>query len=207
MPGAIPSSTHPNDSNPYLSDPDVLLMLDFQKGNRASFENLMHKHYKRILNFIYRFTGIRETAEDLTQEVFIKVYNSGPTYRPKAKFQTWIFTIAKNISLNELRRFKNKPVSLDGTWETEDGEMAPQVEDTRAPSPDQEIIQDEKAVIVKAAIDALPENQRMAVILRRYEDLSYEEIAKTMGCSVKAVKSLLNRAKENLRNKLAGFIS
>lgn len=188
--------------NPYLDDPDVRLMLEFQKGSKASLEALMHKYYPRLLNFIYRFLGSREAAEDITQEVFVRVYKSASCYRPKAKFQTWVFTIARNLSLNELRRSKKACVSLEETFSSEDGEVKRQVEDLNGEDPDMELIRKEKAAAVKAAIHDLPENQRTAVILRRYEDFSYEEIARAMNVSVQAVKSLLSRAKENLKNKL-----
>lgn len=177
-------------------------MLDFQKGDNASFEALMHKYYPRLLNFIYRFTGDRETAEDLTQEVFWKVYNAASGYRPRAKFQTWVYTIAKNISLNELRRHRKTPLSLEDPFESEEGRMERQWEDTASPRPDEEIQRQETAAAVRSAVAALPANQRMAVILCRYDGFSYEEIARTMGISVQAVKSLLSRAKESLKNKL-----
>ena len=181
-------------------------MLEFQKGNKTSFEKLMEKHYKRILNLIYRFVGNNEIAEDLTQEVFIKVYKSAASYKPQAKFHTWLYQIAKNVSLNELRKHKRQAVSLEETFETEDGELIKQVADTKIANPHEDALQKETIEIVKEAIDALPENQRLAVILRRYENLSYEDIAKTMNCSLKAVKSLLNRAKENLKEKLSPFV-
>ncbi len=188
--------------NPYLSDPDVRLMLEFQGGAKASFEALMRKYYPRLLNFIHRFVGQRAIAEDLTQEVFMKVYQAVSAYRPESKFQTWIYTIAKNISLNELRRNKKSTVSLDEPLSSQDGELKREVEDPSGVRPDEELLRQETVRAVRQAIHALPENQRMAVILRRYEQFSYEEIAQTMRISVKAVKSLLSRAKENLKNKL-----
>ena len=181
-------------------------MLEFQKGDKASFEKLLERHYKRVFNLIYRFLANKEMAEDLTQEVFIKVYKSQTSYRPQAKFQTWIYQIAKNTSLNEVRRQKRQPVSLEETLDTPDGGLKRQIADTRAENPYQEILEKETAQEVKEAIYALPENQRMAVILRRYENLSYEDIAKSMHCSLKAVKSLLSRAKENLKEKLSHLI-
>jgi RNA polymerase sigma-70 factor (ECF subfamily) len=178
-------------------------MLEFQKGDQASFETLMRKYYARVLNFIYRFINNRDTAEDITQEVFVKVYKSAPTYKPRSKFQTWVFTMAKNASLNELRRLKHQGYSLDKTMEDDEGGiMMRQMEDPTQLGPAAKMIRDERVAVIREAIHALPENQRIAVLLRRYENLSYEEIAQTMGTSVEAVKSLLSRAKENLRNKL-----
>ncbi|MCK4882318.1 MAG: sigma-70 family RNA polymerase sigma factor [Candidatus Omnitrophica bacterium] len=130
---------------------------------------------------------------------------AGLSYKPQSKFQTWVFTIARNLSLNELRRNKYKTVSLDATFSSDDGELKRQVEDPNSASPDDEVLLREKAAAVKAAIDDLPENQRVAVLLRRYEQFSYEEIARTMNVSSKAVKSLLSRARESLKNKLSGW--
>ena len=194
-------------SNPYLADPDVGLMLDFQNGNKASFETLLRKYFPRLVNFIYRFVGNRQAAEDLAQETFFRVYKSVANYTPRSKFQTWVFTIAKNLSLNELRRGKHNTVSLDETFLTGDGELKRQVEDVHSDRLDEQMLRSERAAAVKKAINHLPENQRIAVLLRRYEQFSYEEIAQTMNTSVKAIKSLLNRAKENLKIKLTKWIS
>lgn len=195
------------DQNKYLSDPDVHFMLEFQKGDKASFETLMHKYYGRVLNFVYRFTGRKDVAEDLTQDVFMKVYLNAHTYKPQAKFQTWLFTIARNISLNEIRKASHKTLSLDNTFEDDEGSpLEHQVQDEQAVHPVKKMLEEERAALVLQAIQELPENQRTAVLLRRYEDLSYEEIAKTMRCSVEAVKSLLNRAKESLKVSLAKLI-
>lgn len=181
-------------------------MLEFQKGDRAAFDKLMVKFYPRVLNFIYRFVGRREIAEDLTQDVFLKVFNQPQQYQPQAKLQTWLFTIARNVSLNELRKNKFIGFSLNQTAPTQEGELQTQISDPHAVNPSHAILQQEKVSLIKQAIAQLPENQRTAVILRRYEDFSYEEIAKTLNVSVKAVKSLLSRAKENLKKQLKDFI-
>ncbi len=197
---------HPN--NPYISDGDVRLMLEFKEGNTASFEALMRKYFPRLLNFIHRYVGNREIAEELTQEVFIKVYQSVAYYEPRSQFKTWIYTIAKNMSLNELRRHKNLTVSLDEPLESSEDSLpgfARQIEDERLTRPDQEMIQKDMARVVKEAVHSLPQNQRIAIVLARYDKFSYAEIAKTMSLSVAAVKSLLSRAKENLRDKLKSF--
>jgi len=182
-------------------------MLEVQKGHQAPFESLMRKYYKRIYNFIYRFVGNRQQAEDLTQEVFIRVYKSAISYQPKSKFQTWIYTIAKNLSLNELRKKDRKNcVSLQEEIPTSRGVVFRQVEDPAAKNAWEAMVQDEKQAVIREAIQSLPSMQRMAVILRRYEELSYEQIAQTLQCSVPAVKSLLNRAKEGLKLKLSNLI-
>ena len=179
-------------------------MLAFQKGDKASFETLMKRYYPRVLNFIYRFTGSRETSEELTQDVFIRIHKSALLYRPQARFQTWLFQIAKNASLNELRKNKKNVVSLDKNFDTEENSLKRQIADAHSPSPDQDVLDQETQDLIETAMRSLPENQRMAVILRRYEDFSYEEIAHTMQCSVQAVKSLLSRAREKLKEQLSG---
>ena len=187
-----------DEGNIYLSDPDVGLMLHFQKGNYESFEQLMDKHYKSVLNFIYRIIGNIEQAEELTQEVFIKIYDQGKKYRPQATFKTWLYVIAKNLSLNEIR--KNK--YLDTRVIIDDTEVDPAVQN----QPDELASQQELADAVRVAIQQLPETQRLAVVLRRYEDLSYAEIATQLRTTEKAVKSLLHRAMTSLEKKLERFV-
>lgn len=195
-----------NKSNPYLSDPDVSLMSRFQEGDKGAFEALMQKYYPRLLNFIYRYLGDKELAEDLAQEVFIRVYKSASHYAPRAQFKTWLYRIARNLSLNQLRRNKYKTVSLDGKISKDGETLNWEVEDKNSLRPDEHLIRSETAQRVRQAIYALPERQRVVVILYRFEDFSYREIAKTMKISEKAVKSLLSRARENLKNALSGLI-
>lgn len=192
--------------NPDILDDDVQLMLDFQAGDPASFEILLKRYFPRILNFIYRYVGSRESAEDLTQEVFLRVYKSAARYIPRAKFKTWLYTIARNISANELRRNRHQALSLNEGIDGEEGLIGRQVEDTRASRPGEDLVRDETARAVKRAIDGLPERQRTAVILYRYENFSYQEIAGAMRISEKAVKSLLSRGREGLRSALSGII-
>lgn len=166
----------------------------------------MHKYYPRILNFIYRFVGHKNTAEDLTQEVFMRVYKNAWKYKAKSKFQTWIYTIARNVALNDLRSGSRFAYSLDAPSGSDVDNINKEMEDIKLTSPDEEIIQMEKAGQIRAAISNLPENQKSALILRRYEELSYAEIAVALGVSDKAVKSLLSRAMQNLKNRLADQI-
>lgn len=190
----------------FMLDEDVELMLKFKQGDNAAFETLLDKYQNPIINFIYRFIGDKIEAEDLAQEVFLRVYRCAKTYLPKAKFSTWIYKISKNLALNELRRKKSaKASSLDETISSEKGELPRQVADDK-PSAPMDLERQDLVGAVKKAIDSLPTNQKTAVILRRYEDLSYEEIAKIMGCSVSAVKSLLNRAKAALKEKLSCYV-
>ncbi len=181
-------------------------MLEFKAGDKAAFEKLMRKYYPRILNFIYRFMGNRTVAEDLTQEVFMRIYKAAAAYKPRSLLQTWIYVIAKNVCLNEMRRKKDFVVSLDDRPNLSEGSYDREPQDSSTPSPDAELMQKERKSIIKSAIDSLPPNQRIAVILRRYDDFSYDQIARTLNISNKAVKSLLNRAKENLKVRLADMI-
>jgi len=183
-------------SQDYTFDPDVVLMLEFQKGDAPSFEKLMRKYYPRVLNFIYKYGLSRQAAEDLTQEIFLKIHQMGPSYRPQAKFQTLLYTIVRNSALNAVRNERKYAVSLDENIELDD----------QKPSPLKAMLDHEKSDRILAIINELPENQRSAVLLKRYEKMSYEEIAQSMNCSPKAVKSLLNRAKETLKVKLADIL-
>ncbi|MCD4781056.1 MAG: sigma-70 family RNA polymerase sigma factor [Candidatus Omnitrophica bacterium] len=190
----------------YENDPDVRLMLAVQQGDKKAFETLMTKFYPRILNFVYKFVRNRARSEELTQEIFIRVYKSVARYAPKAKFQTWLYTIARNVCLNEVTRNKRKFVSLDAPSTFDGRTLEEKLENERSPDPGHQVLHEERKRQVKKAIFALPPNQRTALILRRYENMSYQQIAETMKTSSKAVKSLLNRAKENLKISLKAYI-
>jgi RNA polymerase sigma-70 factor (ECF subfamily) len=180
-----------------FADPDIELMLRFQKGDERCFEELVKKHTRGLLNLVYRYLGDASRAEDVSQDIFIKVYRARMKYEPKAKFSTWLYRIAVNHCLNEIRARKSQP-SL-GT------PINDLLEEPQGQDPDARLSQAELQQAVKAAINALPENQRMAVILARYEDMSYDEIAEAMSMSLEAVKSVLFRAKENLKLSLAKY--
>ena len=189
----------------HLADPDVECMLALKKGDRDAFDILMRKYYPRILNFVYRFLGNQQLSEDLTQDVFMKVYKSARRYRPRSQFQTWLYTIAKNTCLNELRRNRRQMASIDEPVTADERVIKREIPDSRA-DPAGKFLQKEKKALIQAAINDLPENQRIAVLLRRYEGFSYAEIAATLNATEKAVKSLLSRARVNLNNKLSGIV-
>jgi RNA polymerase sigma-70 factor (ECF subfamily) len=180
-------------------------MLALKTGDRDAFDILMRNYYPHILNFVYRFLGDRQLSEDLTQDIFMKVYKSARRYRPRSKFKTWLYTIAKNTCLNELRRNRGQMVSFDEPVPSAEGQIKKEISDPHA-DPAGKFLQKEKKALIRAAINELPENQRIAVLLRRYESFSYAEIAATLNVTDKAVKSLLSRAKVNLKNKLSGII-
>jgi RNA polymerase sigma-70 factor (ECF subfamily) len=182
---------------PAHPDPDVALMLRFQKGDEAAFEELVKRHTRPILNLVYRYVGDASRAEDVAQDIFVKVYRARMKYEPKAKFSTWLYRVAVNHCLNDIRSRKSQPslaAPINDLLEHPSGE-----------DPDARLRREELRRAVKDALDDLPENQRLAVLLARYEELSYEEIAETMGMSLEAVKSVLFRAKENLQRALARF--
>lgn len=189
----------------YDSDPDVSLMLRFQRGDDAAFDELVRRNWPKVLRLVHRFIGAREDAHDLTQDVFLGVWRSRRSYRPRARFSTWIYRSALNVCLNYNRSMQlRRTVSLSGP----DGE-ARGVADLPEPDADlplEEIERRERVRKVREAIDTLPENQRAAVLLSRYEKLPYRDIARVMDLSVQAVKSLLSRAKENLRYKLSFYV-
>jgi RNA polymerase sigma-70 factor (ECF subfamily) len=147
--------------------------------------------------------GNRAKAKDLAQEVFVRVWQAAKNYKPKAKFSTWIYRIAVNLCLNELKSVKRRRLIPLGTEEKPDSEY-PTPSDV-SQSPEDLLLAKERSRQISEALQSLPENQRMALILKRYDNLSYDEIGKVMGCSVSAVESLLVRAKKNLQEKLIFF--
>jgi RNA polymerase sigma-70 factor, ECF subfamily len=185
-------------------DIDVELMLGFQAGDLQAFEKLFSRHARSVVNFAYRFVRNREVAEDLAQEIFLKVHDAAPEYRPEAKFTTWLFRIATNVCLNEIRRphFKATHRSLDATVTHDRGQLPVELEDTERPGPQAVMERRAVAAALKCALEQLPEKQRLAFILNKYQDLSYAEVAEVMKISEKAVKSLIHRAKEAMAERL-----
>ncbi|NQU10363.1 sigma-70 family RNA polymerase sigma factor [bacterium] len=189
-------------------DPDAELMARVRAGDTAAFRELIERHQRMVIRTIHRAIGDAWEAEDLAQRVFVQVYRAAGRYRPTAKFTTWLFTIVHRTILNERRRRSRhaseslealrEPRSADGTGLTR--EFA----DPRAVDPAREVADRELQDRIQAAIQELPEQQRLAVILARFEGLPYEEIATVLGCSVPAVKSLLHRARVTLRERLKG---
>jgi RNA polymerase sigma-70 factor, ECF subfamily len=181
------------------------LMARVAKGDDDAFEILVNRHQTSVLNLIYRFIGDRAQAKDLAQEVFLKVWQAAKSYEAKAKFTTWIYRITVNLCLNELKSARRR------RWfpfHRSDGDSENAIEETfsdGSPTAEDLLLAKERSRQISDALQSLPDNQRMALILRRYDDLSYEEIARILNCSVSAVESLLVRAKRTLQEKLKNF--
>jgi RNA polymerase sigma-70 factor (ECF subfamily) len=182
-------------------DYDAELMLRVKQGDGTSFGVLLEKHRASVIHFVYRLVQEPAVAEELAQEVFLRVYRSRSSYEPTAKFKTWLFRIATHLALNWLRdeRHERGQERLD---DVSTDLPVRQVSDRR-PSVEQRLVYEVKLEEVRRAVAALPEKQRAAVLMHKYEDMEYTQIAKVLGCSESAVKSLLFRAYETLRARLA----
>jgi RNA polymerase sigma-70 factor, ECF subfamily len=187
---------------------DVQLMLDVKAGDERSFELLLHKYRTPVINFLHRIVRNSAIAEDLAQEVFLRVYRARQEYAPSAKFTTWMFRIATNLALNALRdnRHRQLEISMDQPVETNESEQpALEVADS-TPTAEQQLVARTRTELIRNAINVLPEKQRAAVLLHKYQELDYGEIAKILGCSESALKSLLFRAYETLRVQLQPLV-
>lgn len=182
----------------------VRLMLRVKEGDMKAFEKLVELHQNAIIGTVARMLNSVDDAHDVAQQVFIRVWRSAPRYEPTAKFTTWLYTITRNLVFNETRRrSRRKEVSLE--QENED-EAPKHFADHSVPGADHNLAQVEFHNALDQAIEALPEKQRLAVILRGRQDLPYEEICAILKMSLPAVKSLLFRARHELRKHLAGFM-
>ncbi|MGA2300083.1 MAG: sigma-70 family RNA polymerase sigma factor [Candidatus Acidiferrum sp.] len=190
---------------------DVQLMLDVKAGDEASFELLLQRYRTPLVNFLFRMVRNREQAEDLAQEVFLRVYRAREEYVPSAKFTTWLFRIATNLALNSMRdtRYQKLEVSIDApvTVNAEDGDERPLDVAEKHPNIEQHLVGDVRVKMIRHAINKLPEKQRAAVLLHKYQELDYTEIAKILSCSESALKSRLFRAYEALRVELAPLVA
>lgn len=183
---------------------NVRLMLRVKEGDVRAFEKLVDLHQNMVIGTATRMLGNTEDAHDIAQQVFLRVWKSAPRYEATAKFTTWLFTILRNLVFNETRRrSRRREVPL----EQDDDDHAPQqFADHTAPAADQITQQEELEQALDKAISALPEKQRLAVVLRRHEELPYEQICEILQMSLPAVKSLLFRARSELRKHLAAYL-
>jgi RNA polymerase sigma-70 factor (ECF subfamily) len=191
-----------------LRDPDIRLMLRVRDDDAVAFAELVDLFHQRLVTIMHHLVGNTEEAEDLAQEVFLRVYRGRKKYHPRAKFSTWLFTIANNLALNVLRTRQRRPAIPLNVRDS--GPLGPrpaeQLVVDREHSPHDQMQQQELAALVQQALTTLNERQRVAVVLNKFEDMNYAEIAEVMGLTTKAVKSLLSRARDNLRLALKEYI-
>lgn len=187
-------------------DADAELMIRFQRGDEEAFAVLVRRFQGRVVSLAYRYLGSAADAEDLAQEVFLRVHRAKETYEPSAKFSTWIYRITANASLNHLRARKARR-KVSGAMPAGDDGRETEIEDEDAEAPDERMEKDELARVLRRIVDDLPERQRLAIVLNKYEGLGYEEVASAMDLSVMAVKSLLTRARVNIKEKLEPYLS
>ena len=185
-------------------DSDLDLMLRVRQGDVSSFDELLRRYRTPLVKYFYRLVRDQALAEDLAQEAFLRVYNARRRYRPDARFTTWLYRIATNLALNAIRDARGRQ-RQDISNSVDDGETSFEFVDTRA-SVEQEMIETDRGRMIREAIESLPENQRAAVILHKYQDVDYRQIAKVLKVSESAVKSLLFRAYETLRVRLEPLV-
>jgi RNA polymerase sigma-70 factor (ECF subfamily) len=184
-------------------------MLRVREDEPSAFEELVERYQSRLVGVLHHLVGNAEEAEDLAQEVFLRVYRARKRYRARCKFSTWLFTIANNLALNALRARQRKPVVPLPAHDSGPLGARPVeqlVADSSGNQPVRRLQQQELAAIIRQALDGLNERQRMAVLLNKFEEMNYAEIAAVMGLTTKAVKSLLCRARTNLRAALQNYI-
>lgn len=172
-------------------------MLQLQRGDLNGFRILFTRYSKKIVTFCYRFCGEKGLAEDLAQEVFIRVYKAAPRYRPEANFSTWLFRIATNVCLNETRKYQYRMVR-EGIETVESGFYNPEMKDTGRSNPHDLLEKKDDRLVLQQAIQSLPDKQKTALLLKVCNDFSYKDIGKQMKQSESAVKSLIHRARQAL---------
>ena len=182
---------------------DEELMIRCRNGDMSAFELLVSRYQNAILNFIYRSIGDYHRAEDLSQETFLRMFKSASKYEPRAQFKNWLYKIAVNLCKNEVRdRQRHGLSSLEDFMTDDDGKINYAVLKDFSQMPDVLYEKKEQQILIRQAIDSLPENQRLAIIMVTYQHLRYNEIADALGCSISAVKSLIHRARQNLKKLL-----
>jgi RNA polymerase sigma-70 factor (ECF subfamily) len=182
---------------------DVRLMQLVARGDTSAFEEVIERHQALVAGTAARMLGSNSDVEDIAQQVFIRVWKSARRYVPRAKFTTWLLKITRNLVFNELRRAKRR---AQVPLQPDPGIEEIPLKDETNPAPDASLLEGELQRAIEEAIMQLPESQRMALVLRRYEQLSYEEIAEVLDLSVPAVKSVLFRARTELRSRLSKYL-
>lgn len=192
-----------------LQDPDVRLMLRVRDDDAAAFEELMLRYQNRLVSLLAHLVGQRDMAEDLAQEVFMRVYRARKRYVPGSKFSTWLFTIANNVASNALRSLsRRREINLApvGPGDTGGNPLESAAQAASGLMPTRQLDKAELREVVQLAVNTLNDRQRMAVLLCKFEHLSYAEIGEIMGMSPQAIKSLLSRARANLRDVIEPYM-
>ena len=186
---------------------DAAIMLELKAGNMAAFDILINKYRKPIINFMYRMTRNQAVAEELAQEVFLRVFRSRETYRAEARFSTWLYRIATNLGVNHARDTRHERSASTVYLDEADSDTGttPDVAD-QTPGAETRLLRDERMAAIRDHVLALPERQRMAVLMHKYEGMDYKQIGDVLKLSESATKSLLFRAYQTLREKLKGFV-
>ena len=186
---------------------DAEVMLELRSGNLAAFDVLLAKYRKPIIHFMFRMVHNQAVAEELAQEVFLRVYRSRETYRAEARFSTWLYRIATNLGVNHARDTRHERSASTVYLDEADSETGttPDVADS-TPSAEAEILRRERMKAIRQHVMALPERQKTAVLMHKYEGLDYKQIGEVLKLSESATKSLLFRAYQTLREKLKGFV-
>ena len=206
-----PTGSYPGGTSMETFDEDsgVQLMLAYQRGDEGAFDRIVETYSPQVYALLTRFLGPRHGREDMVQEVFLRVIRARERYEPTARFSTWLYRIVFNLSVNETQRAGGKELRLSDSNTGSEGrtdDLMSDWRDDRVEDPSQRMIQNDVVHAVRAAIARLPEQQRMALVLAKYHELPYAEIATVLGSSEKAVKSLVHRARENLREVLAPYL-
>jgi RNA polymerase sigma-70 factor (ECF subfamily) len=203
--GEVSSGLHLNGDFAQLDD--AAIMLELKAGNMAGFDFLIQKYRKPIINFMYRMTRNQAVAEELAQEVFLRVFRSRETYRAEARFSTWLYRIATNLGVNHARDTRHERAAATIYLDEPDSDTGttPDVAD-QTPGVEATLLRDERMAAIRDCVMALPERQRTAVLMHKYEGMDYKQIGDVLKLSESATKSLLFRAYQTLRDKLKGFV-
>jgi RNA polymerase sigma-70 factor (ECF subfamily) len=189
-----------------MKDADAELMLAVKEGDDKAFATLVRRYQSRVMGLAYRYIGDRGSAEDLAQEAFLRVYKARERYEPRAKFSTWLYRIVVNLCLNEIRWRKGRPAMALAVATETSSNLNVDVTDDEEPEPIETMQDAELSEKLREIIATLPENQQIAILLNKYEGLSYQEVADSMDLSVMAVKSLLTRARVKIKEKLEPYL-
>ena len=201
VPAVFPAGAGPE------SESDADIMLRVKAGDQSAFDYLVQKYRRPMLSFMYRMARNAAVAEDLAQEVFLRVYRSRETYEPSAKFSTWLYRIATNLAVNHARDTRHERPEVQVSLDEPDEESGATLElPDAALNAEQQIVRRERLLAIRKKIEALPEQQRLAVIMHKYQQMDYKQIADVLKKSESATKSLLFRAYETLREQLKEFI-